>query len=343
MLGNKAFIENLMLERDSIMETSDEYILHSQAVRDLDEAFVNFGGPEKYLEQVDAIIRDTRTMKKTTEELNRASIANSFLPPGLKAEREEELRVLREKNKLLGIDLEIKGKLQAMLEATKPADREKLAQELTDLGQKYITQEASIEQAERAATGTQKILTKLGSSIESNLISNINAVIDGTKSMKQAFADMAIAVLKDISQIIVKLMVMKALQQTGLSIFNAESGGTTPPVVEPLKKGGIIRPKEYARGGIAKAITRRDGSGGYPAILHGAEAVVPLPDGRSIPVNMTGGANNITVNVSGSGGGATQTQGRDNEGLGRAIAQAVQAELQNQKRSGGILNPYGAA
>ena len=33
----------------------------------------------------------------------------------------------------------------------------------------------------------------------------------------------------------------------------------------------------------------------------------------------------------------------DNEGLGRAIAGAVQAELQTQKRSGGILNPYGAA
>ena len=29
--------------------------------------------------------------------------------------------------------------------------------------------------------------------------------------------------------------------------------------------------------------------------------------------------------------------------LGNAIAKAVQIELQNQKRAGGILSPYGAA
>jgi len=31
------------------------------------------------------------------------------------------------------------------------------------------------------------------------------------------------------------------------------------------------------------------------------------------------------------------------ENLGQAISQAVQEELQYQKRSGGILNPYGVS
>jgi len=51
--------------------------------------------------------------------------------------------------------------------------------------------------------------------------------------------------------------------------------------------------------------------------------------------------NNVTVNVSSDG--QTTTEGQDNEGLGRVIAKAVQEELQNQKRAGGILNRYGTA
>ena len=57
---------------------------------------------------------------------------------------------------------------------------------------------------------------------------------------------------------------------------------------------------------------------------------------------MQGGAsNNIVVNISADG--QTSTEGADLEGAGQAIAAAVQAELQNQKRSGGMLNPYGVA
>ena len=58
--------------------------------------------------------------------------------------------------------------------------------------------------------------------------------------------------------------------------------------------------------------------------------------------------NNVVVNVSvdsqGRGQTSTESQsGTDAGNLGNAIAKAVQQELQNQKRSGGILNPYGVA
>ena len=100
----------------------------------------------------------------------------------------------------------------------------------------------------------------------------------------------------------------------------------------------------YATGGIA-----RGANAGYPAMLHGTEAVVPLPDGKSIPVSMQGAGqqNNVTVNVSvDSQGNASTNMQQDSAqagNLGQVIARAVQQELQNQKRSGGILNPYGAA
>ena len=101
----------------------------------------------------------------------------------------------------------------------------------------------------------------------------------------------------------------------------------------------------YATGGVA-----RGSRAGYPVELHGTEAVVPLPNGRSIPVEMSGNgsqSNNVTVNV------AVDNQGRASSGaaignsdglkLGNAISDAVKRELLNQKRVGGILSPYGVA
>jgi hypothetical protein len=50
------------------------------------------------------------------------------------------------------------------------------------------------------------------------------------------------------------------------------------------------------------------------------------------------------VNISTEGQSSTEgSTGPDMEKMGGAIARAVQEELHNQKRSGGILNPYGVA
>lgn len=118
-------------------------------------------------------------------------------------------------------------------------------------------------------------------------------------------------------------------------------------VLATARNGGVFngagKVPGYASGGIARGSTS-----GYPAMLHGTEAVIPLPQGGKIPVEMkNGGAtnNNIVVNVSTDGNTQQKkgSTGPDMDKLGGAIAAAVQSELQNQKRSGGILNPYGVA
>jgi len=114
----------------------------------------------------------------------------------------------------------------------------------------------------------------------------------------------------------------------------------------------------YANGGMI--------SGGFRAFANGGtvtsptlgligegkynEAVVPLPNGKSIPVQMNGAGqnNNVTVNVAidnqGNASSTNTMQDSQQAGnMGALIARAVQQELQNQKRSGGILNPYGVA
>ena len=110
-----------------------------------------------------------------------------------------------------------------------------------------------------------------------------------------------------------------------------------------IAKGGF-RSAAYARGGIATQPTvGLVGEGRYN------EAIVPLPDGKSIPVSMNGMGqqNNVTVNVSidsnGNAQQSTASSGQQGADIGNLIAAAVQKELQNQKRSGGILNPYGTA
>jgi hypothetical protein len=114
----------------------------------------------------------------------------------------------------------------------------------------------------------------------------------------------------------------------------------------------------FANGGIAKGGFRAFASGGVvnkPTVgLVGEgkynEAVVPLPDGKSIPVIGGGGGetnNNITVNVTiDSDGNAKSDAQQPGIGpeqakqLGYMVTQAVQSELVEQKRPGGLLSSY---
>ena len=183
-----------------------------------------------------------------------------------------------------------------------------------------------------------KLGATLGSSLESGLGKALNDIVVGAANAKEAFANMAKGMIQSLAQVITKLLAVKFIESTlggtGFGNFlgiGARSGAITEPV------------PGYAGGGIA-----RGRESGYPAILHGTEAVVPLPNGKEIPVQMRngGGDNNVVVNVNMDGSSSQESsQGGDQrmKDMGRAISQAVQEELQRQKRPGGILSPYGAA
>ena len=143
----------------------------------------------------------------------------------------------------------------------------------------------------------------------------------------------------------------------GSSMLGTLTGGMGMKQMMPLillllagKKMGVGR-KMFRHGGVSSGMFGDGGvakgtAAGYPAILHGTEAVVPLPNGRSIPVEMSAGAGaqnnnvNVSVNVDSNGQGSVSAEGADN--LGLVIGQAVQQEIQKQKRHGGLLSPYGA-
>jgi hypothetical protein len=217
---------------------------------------------------------------------------------------------------------------------------------LAQLNAEKAALDAQLTTVREKNTEIGQIGSALGQSLESGLGNALNSIVQGTASVKDAFASMATSILQSLAQVITKLLVIKMLE----AALGGTSLGDFLGIDAPAgRTGGIFsngkKMPGYAVGGVA-----RGPDAGYPAILHGTEAVVPLPNGKSIPVDMKGAGqnNNVVVNVSvdnqGNGKTTTESQsGADAGNLGAAIARAVQQELQNQKRSGGILNPYGVS
>jgi len=196
--------------------------------------------------------------------------------------------------------------------------------------------------------------------LENSLADAFTGIIDGTKTAKEAFADMAKAILGHLARMVAEMMAARIIQaalstfggggdsavnSAGKTVYSgASNAGANIAAKYELRTGGIATPPTgYSTGGVARGSTS-----GYPAILHGTEAVVPLPNGKSIPVEMKSGGqqtNNVTVNVSvdKNGSASSSASGDDSnvENFGRAISKAIQEELSKQQRSGGMLSPYG--
>jgi len=168
-------------------------------------------------------------------------------------------------------------------------------------------------------------------SFETGMTTAIQGLIEGTTNLKDAFLNMTKSILSAMAQVLA--------QQAAIAIMGSipffPGGGLGG------RDGGIMKApgyRSFATGGVA------DGpNSGYTATLHGTEAVVPLPNGRSIPVEMSGGTgvNNISVNVNMTTGETSSTGGGEEAyALGRAISTAVQTEIAKQQRPGGSLSPY---
>lgn len=131
--------------------------------------------------------------------------------------------------------------------------------------------------------------------------------------------------------------------ETGGGVFGAIAGIMTAANGGILGEFGSVPLRKYARGGIARS----------PQLAlygeAGPEAYVPLPDGRSIPVTMSGaagqqGVGNVTIqiNVDASGGdNKDDKQQGDMNSMWGQVAQKVRgvvvAEISTQQRPGGLL------
>lgn len=157
-----------------------------------------------------------------------------------------------------------------------------------------------------------------------------DALVNFVMTGKLDFRTLANSIISDLIRIQIQRAITLPLANAMAGVFGFASGGV-------MTSAGPTSLRTYASGGIANSPQLAlFGEGSRP------EAYVPLPDGRSIPVTMSGADGggdvfNISVSLTDSG---VSSRGEDPGGrdLGRAIASAVRQELLAQKRAGGLLD-----
>ena len=159
-----------------------------------------------------------------------------------------------------------------------------------------------------AATQTLDAFEKLRDTITIDIGNGIKGLIKGTES------------LNDVLRNVVDKLADAALN---MAIFGNVGGGSVT--------GGLLKAIGFANGGRPPV--------GRASIVgeRGPELFVPDRAGTIIPNNQLGGGTSIVVNVDASG---SSVEGDEQGGreLGRLISVAIQSELIQQKRPGGLLS-----
>ena len=172
-----------------------------------------------------------------------------------------------------------------------------------------------IKKQEEAAKALDRKFEQIGKSIEDGIVQNLADAVEGTQTLAEA----AVNVLNQLKRKLIEVAIQNAI--SGLNI-----GGQVGDFFEDVFK---------AEGGPVNR--------GRPYIVgeRGPEMFVPNTSGSIVPNNSLGGGgasvvNNISVSVDASGSAVSGSDASASE-LGQQIAIAIQSELINQKRAGGLL------
>jgi len=186
-----------------------------------------------------------------------------------------------------------------------------------------------------------------------NAVNNLgDAFADFVTTGKANFTDFANSVLKDLARIFAKKALFQGLSLipgvgSFLGLGGGGGGGSAGPNVDAIAAymnadGNVFAKNKivpYAMGGIVNKPTLFPMANGAGLMGEaGPEAIMPLrrgPNGR-LGVESSGSIGNVVVNVDATGSSVQGNQ-PDASQLGKAIGQAVQAELIKQKRPGGLL------
>jgi hypothetical protein len=189
--------------------------------------------------------------------------------------------------------------------------------------------------AGRATDAVKEKFKELRSSIESSMENALMSIVDGTKSVKDAFRSMASDIIKELYRVFVvqRIVGMVSGAVGGFFNMNQVSGPAMPfgtgnvrPVARPSFAGGGYTGMGSRSGGV-------DGRGGFPAILHPNETVIDHNRGGGMGTVIV----NQTINVS---TGVQQTVRAEIKQLMPQIAESAKSAVVDAKRRGGS---YGRA
>jgi hypothetical protein len=229
---------------------------------------------------------------------------------------------------------------------------------LRGLERQLLVIQAQEKEYKRANT----IAGQLQDTFQDGLDDMFLSIINGTASAKDAFKQLAVVVIQEMQRILAVRMASQIIgMMTGMfgsglpdtsgpgpHMSPVDTSATTNPFGSTLPSTGNTGPfgryggvygKGYNTGGIA------DGpQSGYNVIMHGREAIVPLPDGDKIPVQLSGkgmGPTNTTINVVVNNEGEAEATVEESTAFAEAVQLSVMQTIAEQQRPGGLLNPGG--
>jgi tape measure domain-containing protein len=242
--------------------------------------------------------------------------------------------------------------------------RAQIRQENPGLSDMQVENQAALEEQVAAAAQSRDQLRSIASSIGDAFGTAFKGVITGTSSVREALAGLFQSIADSFADMVAKMLaewaktqIIKGLEMILGAIIPGMGGGFSPlsnaqATSFNFNPGAMTggTPWAFANGGIA--------AGGFTAFANGGmvtgptmglvgegrynEAIVPLPDGKSIPVDLGGATgsqitSNIVVNVSSDGKTSSSGSGSDSAGLGRKLEGAVKQVIVDELRPGGLL------
>ena len=353
--GNLGTAQKALLVLDLKTKIKDE----EQAIKDADKALQAFIRGEI----ADGELKDKDLRKQAQLQAARESsvqsiqlmekaigIINGTIEEESKA-AERMIESLREEADTLGMtatqiaiyQAKKEGATQAQIEAIK-AQREIIDQYNLEIevSKQLAEEQAKIDKKrEEYAEKHRKQQEEMAKNAEAALKANMQSLkpledglvnlINGTKSAKDAFADMARSIVNDLIRIQIQQSITKPLAGLLGGGLGGLFGGST--VSSGVGVGNAANPLSgisFAGGGYTGSGARSgglDGKGGFPAMLHPNETVVDHTQGQSQGVTIV---NNISIST-----GVAQTVRAEIQNLMPQITNATKAAVADARQRGG--------
>ena len=229
--------------------------------------------------------------------------------------------------------------------ALAPQVREGLEQQRTRIEDSIKSFQRYQPEIDKAALFQQRFNDALAltAPVTDSITESLSAVIDGTQTAQQAFANFLQSIadmLADVAKQMIAQYIAIGIARMFANVPGTSSNGmfgAGAPTQTFAGEGIFTGAGPFQFGGGMASGGRVSGGTSYLVGEKGSELFTPGASGTITPNHAMGGmASNIVVNVDASGS-SVEGRGDDQKRLGEAIGIAVRQELIKQQRPGGLL------
>jgi hypothetical protein len=342
-----------------------ESLIDATVASGVDRSIVErmYGGDRDKISQIEASETQRKALEEAQREANKKGPTSETGQEALdKLVREAESR-----RRLVGLTKE-QARYEELLfkiQETNANKRDPLSQKELEAAAKKIY---LLDEQTRVLEEQNKVQEALASIVESSMENAFMSMVDGTKSVKDAFKSMAAEIIKELYRILVVKRITGMVVGGFGGMTNAAVGGmtnaavgggsvgmTAAPVVNPMAgmSGAEMLPQAmggawmkgvqmFANGGVVDSPTMFGHSGGVGVMGEaGPEAIMPLKRGANgkLGVSVEGGSGSVVVNnnINVTGGSDPAAIRMEVAKLMPQITSATKSAVIDARRRGGQM------